>query len=91
MKTVDAKGMMIELAADGNFPPNDQAIRTYYAGMNSTGWKSNALAREIPTQWRRFTIDLWQGNGDFTLSGIAFTTMGGKGRYDRIELLRNKP
>jgi putative membrane-bound dehydrogenase-like protein len=91
MKTVDAKGMMIELAADGKFPPNDRAIRTYYAGMNSTGWKSNALAKEVPTQWQRFTIDLWQGNGNFTLSGIAFTTMGGKGRYDRIELLRNKP
>ncbi len=91
MKTIDAKGMMIELAANRNFPPNDKPIRTYYAGENSTGWKSNRLTGKIPTQWRRFTIDLWQDNGDFTLTGIAFTTMGGSGSYDGIELLRDKP
>jgi len=91
MKTIKAKGMMIELAANRNFPPNDKPIRTYYAGENSTGWKSNRLTGEIPTQWRRFTIDLWQKNGDFTLTGIAFTTMGGSGSYDGIELLRDKP
>ena len=30
-------------------------------------------------------------NGDFVITGMAFTTMGGKGNYDRIELLRNDP
>ncbi len=88
MKTRTAKGMMVELAADRGFPPEDAPIRTYYAGENSTGWKSNELAKKIPADWQTFTIDLWKGNGDFTLTGIALTTMGGKGSYDRIELVR---
>ena len=38
--------------------------------------------------WKSYTIDLWKDNGDFTITGIALTTMGGKGSYDKIELLK---
>ena len=89
MKAVDAKGMMVEFADKGKFPPENKAVRTYYVGDNSTGWKSNQLSTDIPTKWKSYTIDLWKDNGDFTITGMAFTTMGGKGSYDKIELLRD--
>ena len=89
MKAADAKGMMVEFADKGKFPPENKAVRTYYVGDNSTGWKSNQLSTDIPTKWKSYTIDLWKDNGDFTITGMAFTTMGGKGSYDKIELLRD--
>ena len=42
----------------------------------------------LPLEWKSYTIDLWKDNGDFTITGIALTTMGGKGSYDKIELLK---
>lgn len=91
MKTRGSKGMMLELAADRSFPPESMPVRTYYAGENLTGWKSNELAKKIPTEWQTFTIDLWKGNGDFNLTGMAFTVMNGEASYDAIELLRELP
>lgn len=91
MKTRKSKGMMLELAADQGFPPENKAIRTYYAGENLTGWKSNRLAEKVPTEWQSFTIDLWKGNGEFNLTGIAFTVMNGEASYDRLELFRERP
>ena len=88
MKTRGSKGIMVELAADRSFPPETKPVRTYYVGDNSTGWKSNQLAKEAPEDWRTFTIDLWKGNGEFQLTGIALTVMGGKASFDRIELMR---
>ena len=88
VKTRGAKGIMVELADDQRFPPDDQPVRTYYLGENSTGWQSNQLAAEVPQVWQDFTIDLWQGNRDFIMTGIALTVMGGKASFDRIELLR---
>jgi hypothetical protein len=78
---------MVELADDQRFPADDQPVRTYYLGENSTGWQSNQLAAEVPQVWQEFTIDLWQGYRDFTMTGIALTVMGGKASFDRIELL----
>jgi putative heme-binding domain-containing protein len=91
MKTRKSKGIMLELAADQGFPPENKAIRTYYAGENLTGWKSNRLAEKVPTEWQSFTIDLWKGNGEFNLTGIAFTVMNGEASYDRLELFRERP
>ena len=77
-----------EALADGrSFPPEDKLVRTYYVGENSTGWTSNRLAGRVPDEGQTFTIDLWRGNGDFKLTGIALTVMGGKAAPDRIELL----
>ncbi|MEC9036694.1 MAG: hypothetical protein VX588_07720, partial [Verrucomicrobiota bacterium] len=80
-----------ELADNGKFPPNDKPVRTYYVGKNTTGWTSNQLDKEVPSDWKVYIIDLWKDNGDFLITGMAFTTMGGKGNYDRIELLQNDP
>ena len=88
IKTGRSHGIMVELAAEQSFPPEDRAVRTYYAGKNSTGWISNQLAEQAPEDWQTFTIDLWEGNGDFTLTGIALTVMGGSASFDRLELLR---
>ena len=35
------------------------------------------------------TRDLWKDFGNFTLTGIAPTAMGGEALFDRIELLRS--
>jgi putative membrane-bound dehydrogenase-like protein len=88
MKTRGSKGIMVEFAADQIFPPETKPVRTYFVGENSTGWKSNELAKEVPKDWRTFTIDLWKGNGEFQLTGIALTVMDGKASFDRIELMR---
>ena len=88
MKTRGSKGIMVELAADRIFPPETKPVRTYYVGENSTGWKSNELAKDAPKEWRTFTIDLWKRSGEFQLTGIALTVMGGKASFDRIELMR---
>jgi len=93
MKTRTAKGIMIEFAADGVFPPEDKPLRTYFAGENSTGWVSNELSPDAPGEWQTFTIDLWETNGrqDYTLTGVAFTPMNATASYDRLELFRSKP
>lgn len=91
MKSRGSQGIMIEFAADHSFPPDNQAIRTYYVGENSTGWTSKQLAKQAPRDWRSFTIDLWKGNGDFNLTGVALTVMGKSASYDRLELFRERP
>ena len=82
---------MLELADGGSFPPEDRAIRTYYVGRNATGWTSNELAAEAPEEWTTFTIDLWEGDGDFLLTGLALTVMGGEASYDAIRLFQADP
>ena len=88
-KSRGARGVMIELADNGSFPPNNKPIRTYYSGQNTTGWVSNELSPINPEDWTVVTIDLWKDNGYFTLTGLAFTVMDGPASYDKIQLLRN--
>ncbi len=87
-KTREGTGVMIELAAAGKWPPANQPIRRYYAGKNTTGWKATEVSPQAPTEWTVVTRDLWKEFGDFTLTGVAPTAMGGEARFDRIELLR---
>jgi putative heme-binding domain-containing protein len=82
-------GVMIELAADGNWPPADSAVRRYYSGENTTDWKATEVSDRAPTQWSVVTRDLWKDFGNFTLTGIAPTAMGGEALFDHIELLRS--
>jgi putative heme-binding domain-containing protein len=82
-------GLMLELAADGAWPAAEQPQRRYYSGKNSTGWKAIAVADETPREWTVVTVDLWKDIGDFTLTGIAPTAMGGPAYFDRIELLQS--
>jgi putative membrane-bound dehydrogenase-like protein len=87
-KSTDAQGVMLELAADGRWPPADRPLRRYHAGRNTTGWQSVEISTSVPREWTVVTRDLWRDFGDFTLTGIAPTAMGGAALFDRIELLQ---
>ena len=87
-KSRDGKGVMLELAADGAWPPPDKPLRRYYSGTNTTGWSAVRVSHEVPGNWVLVTRDLWKDFGRFTLTGIAPTAMGGQACFDRIELLR---
>ena len=88
-KSDGGEGVMIELAADGQWPPAEQPLRRYYSGRNTTGWAAVRVAEQVPRQWTVVTRDLWKDFGEFTLTGIAPTAMGGPALFDRIELLRS--
>jgi putative heme-binding domain-containing protein len=83
-------GVMIELAANGQWPRPNEARRRYFAGRNTTEWKAREASATLPTEWREETFDLWHDCGAFTLTGIAPTAMGGPVFFDRIELLQQQ-
>jgi putative heme-binding domain-containing protein len=87
-KTRGGDGIMIELAAEGRWPEAQKEERRYYAGTNTTKWAARALSSLAPAQWRVVTMDLWNDNGNFTLTGLAPTAMGGTAFFDDIQLLR---
>jgi hypothetical protein len=82
-------GLMIELAADGQWPQADESQRRYYSGKNTTGWNAVCISAARPKKWTVVTRDLWRDFGSFKLTGIAPTAMGGEAKFDRIELLRS--
>ncbi len=86
-KSQGAVGVMLELAASGQWPPADRPLRRYCAGQNTTGWAAVQVAPQAPSQWTVVTRDLWKDFGPFVLTGIAPTAMGGDALFDRIELL----
>jgi putative heme-binding domain-containing protein len=81
-------GVMIELADAGRWAGADKPLRRYYSGANTTGWAGRQLSPRPPKEWTVVTCDLWKDCGDFTLTGIAPTAMGGEALFDEIELLR---
>lgn len=87
-KEVGAEGVMIELAADGKWPPAEKPLRRYYSGRNTSGWSAVEVSAAAPREWTVVTRDLWRDFGEFTLTGIAPTAMGGAALFDRIELLQ---
>jgi putative heme-binding domain-containing protein len=88
-KAPAAKGVMIELAADGRWPNAKAPERRYFAGRNTTEWDAREASPDAPKEWQVVTFDLWKDCGAFTLTGIAPTAMGGTAFFDRIELLRD--
>jgi hypothetical protein len=58
------------------------------AGKNTSGWEAVTVASGAPSDWTVVTVDLWKDFGEFQLTGIAPTALGGPARFDRIELLR---
>ena len=88
-KSAEAHGVMLELAADGQWPPAEKPLRRYFSGRNTTGWQALEVALTPPREWTVVTRDLWKDFGDFTLTGLAPTTMGGAALFDRIELLQS--
>ena len=87
-KTDGAKGVMIELADNGKWPPAEKPLRRYYSGRNTTKWQATQISSKAPQKWTVITRDLWRDFGEFTLTGIAPTAMDGPVLFDRIELLR---
>lgn len=87
-KSAGAEGLMLELADQGRWAPADMPLRRYYAGANTIGWAGIALVVTAPHDWTVVTRDLWHDFGEFTLTGIAPTAMGGEALFDKIELLR---
>lgn len=83
------EGIMLELAADGQWPAAEQPLRRYYSGTNATGWAAVQVSAEVPRRWVVVTRDLWADFGEFNLTGIAPTANGGAALFDRIELLRS--
>ncbi|MBI4325046.1 MAG: c-type cytochrome, partial [Chloroflexi bacterium] len=88
-RTRDGQGVMLELAANGQWPDAQDAGRRYFAGKNTTQWQAREISPDRPAEWQVVTIDLWRDNGSFTLTGLAPTAMGGMAGFDRIELLRD--
>ena len=88
-KTDGAKGVLIELADNGRWPPADKPLRRYYSGKNTTSWQATKVSNRAPTDWTVITRDLWKDFGDFTLTGIAPTAMGGAVLFDQVELKKN--
>jgi putative membrane-bound dehydrogenase-like protein len=87
-KTDGAKGVLIELADNGKWPPAEKPLRRYYSGQNTTKWQATQISPKAPQKWTVITRDLWRDFGEFTLTGIAPTAMDGPVLFDRIELLR---
>ena len=88
-KSRGARGVMIELAGGGKWPPAGQPLWRYYSGQNTTGWQAVQVASESPQEWVVVTRDLWKDFGPFVLTGMAPTAMEGDALFDRIELLRS--
>ena len=86
-KSDGGHGVMIELAASGSWPASDSPVRRYYSGKNSTKWQATQVSPDAPTRWTVVTVDLWKDFGEFNLTGIAPTALGGPAMFDRIELL----
>lgn len=72
-KGAGGKGIMLELADNGRWPPAERPLRRYFAGMNATGWQAKQIAEGAPTEWTDQVRDLWADFGDFSLTGIAPT------------------
>ena len=81
-------GAMIELASSGRWPKAEGANGRYFAGRNTTKWQARQVGKASPRKWQTVTLDLWKDMGNFTLTGIAPTAMGGDAWFDRIELLQ---
>lgn len=90
-KAPGAQGVLLELAHNGSWPSSDSPERRYFSGKNTTDWKATRVSQQLPAEWTVVTRDLWSDFGDFTLTGLAPTAMGGPVWFDRIELLRTAP
>ena len=70
--------VMLELAANGQWPDAKVPRGRYVAGPNSTGWAAISAGESAPSEWTTMTFDLWRDIGDFTLTGCAPTCDGGE-------------
>src|SRR5205085_308177 len=85
-KSPAGEGVLLELAADGRWPPAKSPVRRYFSGKNTTGWEATKVSDDPPREWTVVTVDLWKDFGNFTLTGIAPTAMGGPALFDSMEI-----
>ena len=79
--------VMIELAANGQWPDAKVAKGRYVAGPNTTGWAAISVSEKTPIEWTVATFDLWKDIGSFTLTGCAPTCdRGEEAFFDSIIL-----
>lgn len=79
--------VLIELAANGQWPDAKVAKGRYVAGPNTTGWAAISVSETAPSEWTVATFDLWKDIGSFTLTGIAPTCdRGEEAFFDSIIL-----
>lgn len=76
-------GLQIQLHGD----PDTWGHR-YHGGANVKGWNPSIQAQDtVPAAWTEHTRDLFEDWGEFTLTGIAFSSWDGNGGfYDAISL-----
>ncbi len=84
-------GAMIELASNGKWPDPRDSKRRFFAGKNTSEWQATQVSPEAPATWKEEVIDLWKNSGDFTLTGIAPTALGGIAFFDNLELRQSDP
>ncbi len=65
--------VMIEIAANGNWPDAKVAKGRYVAGPNTTEWAAISVRDVAPSDWTIETFDLWKDMGEFTLTGCSPT------------------
>ena len=79
--------VMVELAANGQWPDAKSPKGRYVAGPNTTGWAAIAVSPQAPAEWTVATFDLWKDIGSFTLTGLAPTCdRGEEAFFDAILL-----
>jgi len=83
-----AEGVLLEIAASGRWPDSKSPVRRYYSGKNTTDWEATKISDTVPQAWTTITVDLWKDCGEFRLTGIAPTAMGGRVYFDNIRLYR---
>ncbi|MBT3269811.1 hypothetical protein HN371_21880 [Candidatus Poribacteria bacterium] len=77
-------GAGIQIQLHGN--PDTWGHR-YHGGENVKDWNPSIQAGDLPTSWMDHTRDLFDDWGEFTLTGIAFSSGDGNtGWYDAITL-----
>ena len=63
----------------------------YHAGVNERNWFPSILVNdEIPEEWEIHTRDLFDDWGEFTLTGIAFTSWSAESVWDHVVFHQEK-
>ncbi|MSR52447.1 MAG: hypothetical protein EXS09_04055 [Gemmataceae bacterium] len=84
-KKPDSTGIMVQLCVSG------QDWGRYFAGQNNTGYyPALQVQPQVPREWTVVTRDLFADFGSIplTLTGLAFTSMGGVALFDHVYLGR---
>jgi putative membrane-bound dehydrogenase-like protein len=88
-KLPEGKGVLIELAKEGQWSAAFTPRFRFFSGVNTTSGAGTEISPTTPRSWTVVTIDLWKYCRAFTLTGIGLAAMGGPAYFDRIEVLQS--